>query len=57
MNEDLAKKIGQILYQYFLECQGNRINQWAWGPLENLILETIKNHKSTKKEVVNDAKK
>ena len=57
MNEDLARKIEQILDQYFLECQGNIINQWAWGPLKNLILETLKNHKSIKKEVVNDAKK
>ena len=57
MNEDLAKKIEQILDQFFGECVGNRINQWAWGPFKNLILETIKNHKSIKSEVMQDAKK
>ena len=56
MNE-LAKKIEQILDQYYVECVGNRLNQWAWGPLKKIILETIKNHKPIKSEVVKDVKK
>lgn len=55
--EELAKKIEQILNQFFGECQGNRINQWAWGPFRNVILETIRNHKPVKGEAVKEVKK
>jgi len=55
--EELVKKIDQILNQYFIECQGNRLNQWAWNPFRNVILETIRNHKPIKSEVIKDVKK
>ena len=55
--EGLAKKVEQILNQFFGECQGNRINQWAWGPFRSLILETIRNHNPIKSEVKEDVKK
>ena len=55
--EELLKKIEQILDQYFLECQGNRINQWAWGTLKNVILDTIRNHKPKMGVVKDEIKK
>ena len=55
--EELAKKVEQILGQFFVECQGNRLNQWAWVPLRDLILKTIKDYKPVKNEVAKDAKK
>jgi len=57
MNEDLVKKIEQILNQFFIECQGNRLNQFAWVTLVKTILDTIKNYKPVKNEVVKDDKK
>jgi len=55
--EELAKKIEQILNQFFIECQGNRLNQFAWVTLVKTILDTIRNHKPIKSEVEKDVKK
>jgi len=49
--EELVKKIEQILNQFFIECQGNRLNQFAWVTLVKTILDTIRNHKPVKSEV------
>ena len=54
--DELSKQIEQIFDQYFLECQGNRLNQWSWGTLKKIILDTIRNHKP-KMGVVKDDKK
>jgi len=52
--EELVKKIEQILNQFFLECQGNRLNQFSWATLVKTILDTIRNYKLKKSEVVKD---
>ena len=55
--EELVKKVEQILNQFFIECQGNRLNQFAWVTLVKTILDTIRNHKSIKNEAIKEAKK
>jgi hypothetical protein len=55
--EKLVKEVGQILNQFFIECQGNRLNQFAWVTLVKTILDTIRNHKPKKSEVKEDVKK
>ena len=52
--EKLVKEVGQILNQFFIECQGNRLNQFAWVTLVKTILDTIRNYKPTKNEVVKE---
>ena len=55
--EELVKKIEQILNQFFIECQGNRLNQFAWVTLVKTILDTIRNYKPIESEVKEDVKK
>jgi hypothetical protein len=44
MNDELAKKVEQILNQFASECMGNRVNQFCMLSLKELILNTIKEH-------------
>ena len=55
--EELAKKIEQILDQFFRECAGNRLNQFSFGSLKNILVGEVKNYKPIKNEVVKDVKK
>ena len=55
--EELVKKVEQILNQFFIECRGNRLNQFAWVTLVKTILDTIMNYKPVKSEVKEDVKK
>lgn len=61
--EELIKKIEQILNQFAQECMGNRLSQFAWISLSNMVLNEIKNYKpitnykSVKSEVKEDVKK
>ena len=55
--EELIKEIEQILNQFFIECRGNRLNQFAWVTLVKTILDTIRNHKPVKNEVKTEVKK
>ncbi|GAG55533.1 unnamed protein product [marine sediment metagenome] len=55
--EELIKEVEQILNQFFIECRGNRLNQFAWVTLVKTILDTIRNHKPIKSEVIKDVKK
>ena len=43
--EDLIKKVEQILNQYAQECMGNRLNQFTFASLKNIILGEIANYK------------
>lgn len=55
--EELAKKIEQILDQFFRECAGNRLNQFSMLALKEMLLNEIRNYKPIKNEVVKDVKK
>lgn len=55
--EELVKKIDEILNQYFIECRGNRLNQFSFATLKNTILNEIRNYKQIKNEVKEDVKK
>jgi len=52
--EELVKKVEQILDQFFVECRGNRLNQFAWATFGKAVLDTIRNHKLKKSEVSKD---
>jgi len=54
--EKLIKEVEQILNQFFIECRGNRLNQFAWVTLVKTILDTIRNYKPVKSEAKKDAK-
>ena len=43
--EELIKKVEKILDQYFGDNIGNRINQWSFRTLKQVILGEIANHK------------
>ena len=43
--EELVKKVDQILNQYAKECMGNRLNQFTFVSLKNIVLGEIANHK------------
>jgi len=45
MNEDLIKKVTQILDQFATEELGNRLSQFALISLKSMILDSIKNYK------------
>lgn len=47
--EALAKTVEQILNQYAQECMGNRLNQFTFGSLKNVILGEIVNYKPGQK--------
>ena len=55
--EKLVKEVEQILNQFFIECRGNRLNQFAWVTLVKTILDTIRNHKPIKNEAIKESKK
>ena len=55
--ENLAKKIEQVLNQFFVEEQNNRLSQFAMLSLKQMILNEIRNHKPIKSEVKENAKK
>ena len=55
--EELAKKIEQILDQFFRECAGNRLNSFSMLSLKEILLKEIRNHKPIKSEVMKDDKK
>lgn len=55
--EKLVKTVEQILNQYAQECMGNRLNQFTFASLNNVILNEIKNYKPVVKEAVKEAKK
>jgi hypothetical protein len=50
--EELRKKIEQILIQFGQEELGNRLSQFAWSALMNMILNEIKNYKPIKNEPI-----
>ena len=52
--EDLLKKVEQILNQYAQECMGNRLNQFTFASLKNVILGEIANYQVNKKANVAD---
>ena len=54
--DELVKKIEQLLNQFFMEEQSNRLSSFAMLSLKEMILNEIKNYK-VKSEVVNDVKK
>lgn len=43
--EALVKKVEQILNQYRQECMGNRLNQFTFASLKNVILGEIAGYK------------
>jgi len=43
--EELAKKIEQILNQFFVEEQHNRLSQFAMLALKEMVLNEIRNYK------------
>ena len=47
--ESLVKKIEQILNQYAQECMGNRLNQFTFASLKNIVLGEIVNYKPGQK--------
>ena len=47
--ESLVKKVEQILNQYGQECMGNRLNQFTFVSLKNIILGEIANYKPGEK--------
>lgn len=49
--DDLAKKIEQILNQFFVEEQNNRLSQFAMLALKEMVLNEIRNYKPVKSEV------
>jgi len=55
--ENLITKIEEILNQFFLEEQNNRLSQFAMLALKEMILNEIKNYKPGKSEVEKDVKK
>ena len=55
--DELLKQIEKILTQYFNDCKGNKLTQWAWMPFGKLILDTIKNYKPKNEVIENDVKK
>jgi len=42
--DELVKKIEQILNQFFIEEQNNRLSQFAMISLKEMILNEIKNY-------------
>jgi len=55
--EKLAQKIEQILNQFFVEEQNNRLSQFAMLSLKEMILNEIRNYNPNKSEVEKDVKK
>jgi len=55
--DELLVQIEKILNQYFLDCNGNKINQWSWPTFGRLILDTIKNYKPKNEVIEKDVKK
>ncbi|MCK4296800.1 MAG: hypothetical protein KAX28_09140 [Candidatus Marinimicrobia bacterium] len=47
--EELLKKVEGILNQYAQECMGNRLNQFTFASLKNVILGEIANYKPSEK--------
>jgi len=43
--EEIIKKVEQILNQYAQECMGNRLNQFTFVSLKNVILGEIAKYK------------
>ena len=43
--EELIKKVEKILDQYFGDNVGNRINQWSFRTLKQVVLGEIANFK------------
>ena len=55
--EELVKEVDQILNQYGQECMGNRLNQFTFMSLKNIVLGKIANYKvGNKKNEVNSCK-
>lgn len=55
--ENLEKTVAQILDTYYRDCVGNRLNQFSFASLKNVILNEIKDYKPVVKEAVKEAKK
>lgn len=47
--EGLVKKVEGVLNQYAQECMGNRLNQFTFASLKNVILSEVANYKSDRK--------
>lgn len=43
--EELIKKVERVLNQYAQECMGNRLNQFTFMSLKNIVLGEIANYK------------
>ena len=48
--EGLEKEVGNILNIFFRDTVGNRLNQWSFGAVRELILKTIREYKTEKPE-------
>ena len=57
MNEELLKKITEIMDQFLKEELGNRLSQFSMISLKEMILNEIRQHKIIKSEVKKDDKK
>ena len=52
--EELVKKVEQILNQYAQECMGNRLNQFTFASLKNIVLGEIANYKPVENKKVDN---
>ena len=57
MNEELLKKITEIMDQFLKEELGNRLSQFSMISLKEMILNEIRQHKIIKSEVKKNDKK
>ena len=57
MNEELLKKVTEIMDQFLKEELGNRLSQFSMISLKEMILNEIRQHKIIKSEVKKDDKK
>ena len=50
MNEEVIKKITQILDQFTVEEMGNKLSQFSMIALKEMILNEVRNYKVTEKK-------
>lgn len=55
--EELEKEVGNILNIFFRDTVGNRLNQWSYSAVRELILKKIRDYKPTKLEKSEDKTK
>ena len=57
MNEELLKKVTEIMDQFFREELGNRLSQFSMISFKEMVLNEIRQHKIIKSEMKKDDKK